>query len=339
MSMESEGAAPTDAISARDARREAQALVGHDFEARVLEPSPPAVTDEWFADDPLAAGDVHTGLLTPLAGAGITWDEWLADHAEHTEFVRDRWLGAYTRLGSPPPYFGETRAALHRLALYVLSPARRRVNGKIGLRFSLAGFGTPFFGDDEQVRVAGTRLVRQQGGTARVEPVTTLRRAAELALGRAPDDTEAPPDAPALGNVDEEVALDPAAAAFLAAWYGFAFSVLEALRADAESTDGGRVQLWPEHFDASFECLADAQRRRATFGASPGDRDHPDPYLYVTPWYIDDAPDDGRWNATGFRGAVLALSELSELSELADAADQRAAALAFFRDRRAVLAG
>ena len=36
-------------------RLEAQRLVGDDLEARVLEPSPPAVVDgEWFADDPVA---------------------------------------------------------------------------------------------------------------------------------------------------------------------------------------------------------------------------------------------------------------------------------------------
>ncbi|MBV8295363.1 MAG: hypothetical protein JO085_00885, partial [Acidimicrobiia bacterium] len=52
-------------------------------------------------------------------------------------------------------------------------------------------------------------------------------------------------------------------------WYGFAWSVLEELRSDAGSVEPSRVQLWPEHFDAAFDCLD--ERRRATFGASPGE--------------------------------------------------------------------
>ncbi len=323
-----------DTTSARDARREAQELVGHGYTARVLEPSPPAVTDEWFADDPLASSGATGRLVTPIPGAGTTWDEWLVDHPQQTTWVRARWLGAYDRLGEPPPGFRETREALHRLAVYVISPARRRANGKIGLRYTFGGFGTPFFGHDEQARVAGTQLVRQRGDTARAEPVTTLRRAAQLVLDGPPDERPAGElDVPALGDADEQLPVDAGATAFLAAWYGFAFSVLETLRADAASIDGSRVQLWPEHFDAGFECLPDTQRRRATFGASPGDRDHPDPYLYVTPWYIDDVPDDGAWNATGFRGAILSLPDLVR------ADDQRVRALMFFRDRRDALAG
>jgi hypothetical protein len=73
--------------------------------------------------------------------------------------------------------------------------------------------------------------------------------------------------------------VDVDAAKFLADWYGFAWSVLERLRADTASTSPSRVQLWPEHFDAAFDCVSGG--RRATFGASPGDEDYPDPYLYV----------------------------------------------------------
>ena len=69
--------------------------------------------------------------------------------------------------------------------------------------------------------------------------------------------------------------------------------------------------------------------RRAGYGVSPGDADHPEPYLYVGPW--GDPPAGPDWTATGFRGAELGYAEL--LAE----PDQRAAALAFFRARRADL--
>jgi len=318
---------------ARNARGEAQAVAGDRFDARVLEPSPPAVLDgAWFADDPVAATTAPgRPVLAPVAGAGpVTWDEWLADQPGHRAWASARWLGAYRRLPPPPHAFPETRLALHRLAVYVVSPARRRVNGKMALRWTWGGLGTPFFGADEQVRVAGTRLVRQRGGAAEAEPISSLARAAELVLDGPPDLAWAEPfDVPAPGDPDEQLPVDPDAAAFLSDWYGFAYSVLEELRADAASLEPSRVQLWPEHFDAAFECFP--AERRATFGASPGDAAVGEPYLYVLPPPGELASSSELWNADGFRGAIL------RLSELVDAADQRAACLAFLRRRRAAL--
>lgn len=323
------------ATAPRNARQEAQDLVGPDYVARVIEPSPPAVIDEWFADDPVAVPEhLIAPALSPVSNAGTTWDEWASTRAELASWVRARWLGAYGAIGLPPAGFTETRDALHRLAVYALSPARRRANGKIGLRYALGGFGTPFFGDDEQVRVVSGVLVHQIGETAHAEPITTIRRAAALVLDDEPDVGWAQQfDVPALGNPDEQLRVDAAAAAYLADWYGFAFSVLEEFRADAESTDGDRVQLWPEHFDVGFECLGDEKKQRATFGASPGDATHPQPYLYVTPWRPDNIGAGDAWNATGFRGALL------PLDELAAGHDQRGTALAFYRTRRELLTG
>ena len=133
---------------------------------------------------------------------------------------------------------------------------------------------------------------------------------------------------PRLGDPDEELAVDAASADFLGDWYGFAYSVLEELRADRDSVEASRVQLWPEHFDAAFDCLA--TDRRATFGASPGDAAVAEPYLYVLPWHLDDAS-RALWNAESFRGAIL------PLGDLAAAPDQRAAALRFLRERHAAL--
>ena len=305
-------------MHARNALREARELVGEGHDPRVLEPSPPAVIDApWFADDPAAGGDVD-------------WREWLAHHPEDRAWASKRWLGAHRSLGPVPPRFEATRDALHRLAVYVLSPARQRANGKMALRWTLDGIGTPFFGADEQVRVQGTELVRQRGHQAWAEPITTLDSAAAFVLDGPPEGTWADAlDVPAMGPTDESLPVDGDAAGFLAGWYGFAWSVLEELRADAESAAPSRVQLWPEHFDAAFDCLA--EDRRATFGASPGDATSVHPYLYVVPSRVPALP-SGLWNATAFKGAVLSLSDLSR------APDEREAALEFFRARRRALA-
>ncbi len=59
-----------------------------------------------------------------------------------------------------------------------------------------------------------------------------------------------------------------------------------------------------------------------TYGASPGDENHDEPYLYVAPWTEPDpAPE---WNAVGFTGAEAPWTD-------------DAAALAFFRERRDAL--
>jgi hypothetical protein len=320
------------AALARDPRREAQSLVGDELDARVLEPAPPAVSDgEWFADDPVADGPA-TGrpIVAPVSGGDLTWDQWLADRPEHREWVAARWLGAYRRLPPAPPAYAETRLALHRVVAYAVSPARQRANGKMALRYTFGGMGTPFFGADEQVRVAGTTLVRQRGESAEAAPITTLNQAAAFVLGGPPDTAWAEGfDVPAAGDLDEPLPLDADAAGLLGDWYGFGWSVLEEVRADTASVDAGRTQLWPEHFDAAFECLAD--ERRAVFGASPGDGAVPEPYLYVLPEQFDLAPPSEFWNASSFRGAIL------PLSRLVGADDQRAAALAFLRHGRDLL--
>jgi len=305
-------------MRARNALNEARRLVGKGLEPRVLEPSPPAVVDGvWFADDPAAGGDVD-------------WRQWVDRHPEHRAWARERWLAAFARVGQAPPAYADTRLAFHRLAVYAISPARQRANGKMALRWTLGGFGTPFFGDDEQVRVRGTELMRQRGGQAWAEPITTLDEAASFVLDGPPDGSWAKTlDVPGTGPTGEELPVNVDGARFLADWYGFAWSVLEELRADAECDEPSRVQLWPEHFDAAFDCpLGD---HRATFGASPGDASSDVPYLYVVSPGTSD-PSDGLWNSTSFEGAVL------PFSDLVDAIDQRATALEFFRLRRTALA-
>ncbi|MGH9278095.1 MAG: hypothetical protein ACRD12_08315, partial [Acidimicrobiales bacterium] len=64
-------------------RAEAQARVGDAYEARVLEPSPPAVNEApWFADDPVVSEGSGRPCVSPVGG-DQTWDAWLTDHPEH----------------------------------------------------------------------------------------------------------------------------------------------------------------------------------------------------------------------------------------------------------------
>ncbi|MBI5105302.1 MAG: hypothetical protein HZB46_10040, partial [Solirubrobacterales bacterium] len=113
----------------------------------------------------------------------------------------------------------------------------------------------------------------------------------------------------------DELPVDAAAGAYLGDVYGFAFSVLEELRAEAPpELEPSLVALWPEHFDVAVELGRDDLGRRAAFGVSPGDATHPEPYVYVSPW-----------SSPGF-------DELPWRDVLA-APDQRAAALSFLRAR------
>jgi len=318
------------AYGAGDPRAEAQHVIGDEWFARVLEPSPPAVNDGvWFADDPVNAGGPRP-IVSPVPNADLTWDEWLRDRPDAAEWAAARWLASYQRLPSIPSTFAMTRLAVQRLVVYVISPARQRANGKIALRWTLGGIGTPFFGDDEQVRIVGRHLVRQQRGTAEVQPISSLAAAAEFVLGGAPDVARAEGfDVPPVGDVTEQLPIDDRASRFLSNWYGFATSVLETLRAEWPPDETSRVQLWAEHFDVAFNGLTGA---RATFGASPGDAAVEEPYLYVLPTDFDVVATRADWNAKSFRGAIL------PFSGFVAAPEQRDAALTFLRRYRDALA-
>ena len=303
------------ALSPRNAMEEAAALVGDGLEAAVLEPSPPTVTTEpFFADDPISPPRIvgaNSQLVVPTGVAGdLTWDDWLADHPEHADWVSQRWLGGHRRLPTPPATLTATRTDLHRLAAYVVAPTRHTANGKFGLRSTLGGFGTPFFGDDRQVRVVGTQLVDQRAGDVRSAPITTLAEAASFLGTEIRCDAGAEPDSPEVGDADAPLTVDPDAANFLDAWFGMAFAGLEALRADPKSVDPARPQLWPGHFDPAIE--EGDEDHRGSYGASPGDHTIDEPYLYVSVWWpdrLDIDTDDPYWNAPSFTGSILKLSD------------------------------
>lgn len=224
-------------------------------------------------------------------------------------------------LPAAPADLPRTRRALHRVAEDVLSPRRVQATGnEIALTVpDGGGVGTPAFPDGGWVRIRGTDLlVGAPDGTVTTAPLTSLR-AAGAAAGL--DGAAALDDAP--------LAIDPGAAAFLGEVFAFAAGALEALREDA-GADASPIRLWPEHFDLAYEEGEEAAGRRAGYGLSPGDEDHPEPYAYVTPW-AGPVGDPALWRATGFIGAQLAWADL------AAAADPQAAVLAFWRERRAAL--
>jgi len=226
-----------------------------------------------------------------------------------------------TALKPLPATYGRTRDDLHRLAVYAVSPAQRLANGEIILESTHGGFAT-FEYDGHVARVVDDRLVLD--GAA--HPITSLRAAA-TALGIEPDVGQQEQfDVPPHGDLDEPLAIDLPAAGVLADWFEFVTDALEALRADAGPEDDVTiVRIWPEHFDAAIDMGDNAAGRRATYGGSPGDRHHAEPYLYASPWAgrIDPFFDDPT-----FKGAAL------PYSDLVAASDPAAAALRFLRDAR-----
>lgn len=256
-------------------RAEAQARAGEAYDARVLEPSPPAAGQQpWFADDPVARDGATRPVLSPVSSGDVLWAQLCAGDDNLEAWCRARWLGPYPALRAVPGGYAQTRTALHAVAEHVLKPAREQANGKIGLRFVRGGFGTPYFGDDVQVSVTGALLHVVRGGERASTSLTSLAAAAD-----------------ALGDL-----LEP-----------------------------------PPQLSGSALVIDEAAGARAAYGCSPGDEQHPEPYLYVAPWTA--RPTGELWQAAGFAGAELAYAELLE------AADPRALALSFFEARLAALAG
>ena len=222
-----------------------------------------------------------------------------------------------SHLAAVGPTLVTTRSALHRLAFYVLSAAREAGTGRIGLCSTPGGFGTPPFEDAEGrtrvLRVEGRDLVVETDDRAHRSPITTVGAAAEL-VGITPDPTRgAEFDVPAIGPLDEPLVIDLDASSLLGEWYRFGFDTLDALLSEAEAepeeaaTD---AQLWPEHFDVGIDLGSAEADARASYGASPGDDRHPEPYLDVAAWSDVDRNDE-YWNDAHFSGASLTLSELT----------------------------
>lgn len=218
-----------------------------------------------------------------------------------------------------PDGFAATVASLHRVAERLVAPARKP-DSEISLRATPGGFGTPEFefgGERHQVLVEGAELVHRAGEEERRAPLSSLATAASAVAELLPPGAE---------PSEEPLEVDPEASRALGALYGLGAEILGRLVDRASPEDEATApRLWPEHFDIAIELGPQARGRRANYGLSPGDADHPEPYLYVGPWSAEVSGE--LWNAQGFNGAELSHAELLAAS------DQEAAALDFFATR------
>ncbi len=234
-------------------------------------------------------------------------------------------------MNQPLPPLSETfranRLALHRVAAYVVSPCRRHSMGRMGLRATPGGFGTPtFFGSDGMTRVEvdGLDLTIRSDSGLRRKQLTTLADAGILA-GAAPDlEWAADLDIPAASDLDVQLNIDARDASALAAWFAFGWGILEELSMDKDSEAASEPQLWPEHFDPAIE-IGNPTTNRASYGFSPGDVDkdasqgaEPLPYVYVAPWFPDSVPASPYWSAG--RLAILRYADLIATPDPASAA-------------------
>ena len=223
-----------------------------------------------------------------------------------------------------PPSFTATRESLRALACYVVAPARKARTGRIGLRPTDDGFGTPRFADGSQLVVRGDRLVWEPGDAI---TVTTLRAAAIFAgVDLSPDPGvghDLPPYDP-----DADLGIERDASFSIGAWYRFGQTVLDSLSATLPPGSVTDAQLWPEHFDLALVVDLPGGAR-VNVGFSPGDGFHDGPYAYVGP---QDSPglSGGYWNAPF--GAYLGYTDLES------AADPHAVAAEFITVGLAALA-
>jgi hypothetical protein len=177
--------------------------------------------------------------------------------------------------------FVDTRIALHQLARFVLGEELKGTTDLVTLRIAPGGFGQPERLVDRlqrRLRVDGTSLVLQHGEHETWTDITTVAAACRLGGIAVRADVPAP-DAP--------LPVDAVHAATLAGFYAFVESVLVELRRRHRDDDPTIPQLFPHHFDLAVTIA------EVNVGGSPGDDDHDEPYLYVSPWALQPST---RWN-------------------------------------------
>jgi hypothetical protein len=197
-----------------------------------------------------------------------------------------------------------TRRSLHAVAERVLAGPQYRAHGEIRLQVTPGGFGQ-YLGP---LRVEGTELVGEGIRVPLRGKVADVAAAVGVEAGEPADLYSEHAE---LG-ADEELAVDPAAAALLLDWFARGERALRALAPDADPI------LWPEHFDLGITV------DEVNYGVSPGDGAYAYPYAYVGPW---SRRDGAFWNAPF--GAVRAAEELPDADTVA----------AFFAQGRAAAAG
>jgi hypothetical protein len=175
-----------------------------------------------------------------------------------------------------PAVLVTTRRRLHGIGECLMAGPERRAGGRFTLRVTPGGFATT---GGPALRLDGTDLVVDE--IRRVAVTGTFSELAD-ALGV---DFGPPPDAYPDGSQarpGDDTSLDAASARLIADWYLMADAALRVLAPRQTPI------LWPEHFDVAI-LLDDT-----SYGASPGDAFHAEPYAYVS---SDNHGDSDFWNA------------------------------------------
>lgn len=222
-------------------------------------------------------------------GAGAGEHDRAVQHAR-THLADDVRAGR-RHLESLPDGFAAARNAIHRIAESTLQEKRRVETGSGFLSpFTPGGIGTPPWehgiesGTSGIATIEGDELVLIDGDRAER---TTIQGA------------------------------DPAATNAIVAFNALATAALATL-IERAGVEADPIRLWPEHFDVATVLGEEGNGERANYGASPGDEQHPEPYLYVGPF--DPPGRDTFWNANGFTGAELGYSELLQADDQLGAA-------------------
>jgi hypothetical protein len=149
-------------------------------------------------------------------------------------FDRDDWTGVRgSRLPELPAEFVATRNALHQVAFFAMSPARYQVTGRMGLRATPGGFGTPEY-EGKVARVEGLSLVLEERDRSATQIITTVREAARFfGVDYRVDWFQKFRDPLEPMDPDETLQVDEESARVLAHWFGFGSAVLGELRAHA----------------------------------------------------------------------------------------------------------
>jgi hypothetical protein len=178
----------------------------------------------------------------------------------------------------------------------------------MGLRPRPGGFATPEFGG-RIVAVDGRLLVIETDSGIASRTITTVRDACDfLGVPYRVDWYVGFRDPLTPRDPDELLAVDEGAVGQIGEWLMFGAGVLQSISAMADEGDEvTEAQLWPEHFDLAIEM--GTEEAKASYGFSPGDEGHPEPYLYVSAWGPIDRS-DSFWNDPHFNGGSLGHAEL-----------------------------
>ena len=108
-------------------------------------------------------------------------------------------------------------------------------------------------------------------------------------------------------ELDRPLVVDAAAERAFAEWFALGNEALLQLISLHAATDTSDIQLWPEHFDLATTI------NQVNFGASPGDAEHDEPYLYVGPFEQRSGP---FWNESF--GASVSRVEVPDVAAAVD---------------------